>query len=175
MKDRYVKGYRLIYKPECNFSYKEGNHKGYIYEHVYVAITVLKRRLHPNEVVHHLDLDKLNNDPENLIVLTRADHIKLHMWLNKYTFVKLDKFKDKYCSTCGKKIKLTLKYCGEICYKKSIENKNKPSREELNTIMTNSQSLLQVARHYQISDNGVRKWLRSYGLSTKISDYSGGP
>lgn len=175
MKDRYTNGYKLIYKPECNNSYKEGNHKGYIYEHIYVAITTLGRRIHPDEVVHHLDLDKLNNEPENLIVLTRADHIKLHMWLNRYAFVKLDKFKDKFCLRCGKKIKLTLKYCGELCYKKSIENENKPTKEDLIIIMTNSISMLQVARHYGISDNGVRRWLRSYDMSTKIKDYGGGP
>jgi hypothetical protein len=36
------------------------------------------RRLGPNEVVHHLDYDPLNNDPDNLAVLTRAEHMRLH-------------------------------------------------------------------------------------------------
>jgi HNH endonuclease len=36
------------------------------------------RTLGPNEIVHHLDYDQLNNDPDNLVVLTRAEHMRLH-------------------------------------------------------------------------------------------------
>jgi HNH endonuclease len=36
------------------------------------------RTLGPNEIVHHLDSDQFNNDPENLTVLTRAEHMRLH-------------------------------------------------------------------------------------------------
>jgi hypothetical protein len=38
----------------------------------------LGRRLTSNEVVHHMDGDPLNNDPENLEPLTRAEHTRLH-------------------------------------------------------------------------------------------------
>ena len=34
------------------------------------------------EVVHHIDLDKLNNDPCNLEVLTKSEHSALHHQLN---------------------------------------------------------------------------------------------
>jgi hypothetical protein len=36
------------------------------------------RTLRSNEVVHHLDHDALNNDPDNLAVLTRGEHMRLH-------------------------------------------------------------------------------------------------
>lgn len=35
------------------------------------------------EVVHHIDLNKLNNNPNNLIVLTKSEHTTLHQQLNK--------------------------------------------------------------------------------------------
>lgn len=38
----------------------------------------LGRKLLPEEIVHHKDEDKLNNDIENLEVMTRAEHNKLH-------------------------------------------------------------------------------------------------
>jgi hypothetical protein len=36
------------------------------------------RRLQPNEVVHHIDGNPLNNAPANLMILTRSEHIGLH-------------------------------------------------------------------------------------------------
>ena len=36
------------------------------------------RKLNSNEIVHHKDGNKLNNDINNLEILTRSEHIKLH-------------------------------------------------------------------------------------------------
>ena len=38
----------------------------------------LGRKLSYNEVVHHIDGDHFNNNKDNLIVLTRSEHNKLH-------------------------------------------------------------------------------------------------
>lgn len=43
----------------------------------------LKRELRRGEVVHHVDGNKLNNDPANLIVCTRAAHARLHSQLRQ--------------------------------------------------------------------------------------------
>lgn len=39
---------------------------------------VLGRQLSVDEVVHHIDFDKRNNNPDNLMVMTRAEHSRLH-------------------------------------------------------------------------------------------------
>ncbi|MEY5098203.1 MAG: Corynebacterium phage StAB [Pseudomonadota bacterium] len=36
------------------------------------------RPLLPGEIVHHKDGDKHNNSPENLEVMTQAEHMRLH-------------------------------------------------------------------------------------------------
>lgn len=36
------------------------------------------RKLKPNEVVHHIDGNKTNNDLSNLQLMTRKEHIKIH-------------------------------------------------------------------------------------------------
>ena len=36
------------------------------------------RTLGSNEIVHHLDYDQFNNDPANLVVLSRSEHMRLH-------------------------------------------------------------------------------------------------
>lgn len=55
------------------------------YEHILVAERALGRRLknfgrgHPeNEVVHHINGDKTNNSPTNLLVCTHKYHVELH-------------------------------------------------------------------------------------------------
>ena len=49
------------------------------HEHRQIVETLLGRPLKPGEVVHHLDGDKRNNDPDNLVVLpSQAAHCKAH-------------------------------------------------------------------------------------------------
>ena len=49
------------------------------HEHRIVAERMLGRPLLPGEVVHHIDRDKRNNDPSNLMVFpSQAAHAKWH-------------------------------------------------------------------------------------------------
>jgi hypothetical protein len=50
----------------------------YIKEHRLVMERELGRKLKRNEEVHHLDQNKLNNDPANLVVLSKSHHARLH-------------------------------------------------------------------------------------------------
>lgn len=49
-----------------------------IAEHRFVVEQRLGRSLGSNEVVHHIDHDGLNNDPDNLIVMSPGEHMRLH-------------------------------------------------------------------------------------------------
>lgn len=84
-----IKKYRFIYKPEHPF-----NRDGYVLEHRLVAEKYLlnnENSIVINDIkylkedfeVHHLDQDKLNNDINNLMVLTKSEHRRLHNLLNK--------------------------------------------------------------------------------------------
>jgi hypothetical protein len=46
--------------------------------HRVVAEALLGRALLPGEVVHHKDGDKWNNSPDNLKVMSQAEHARIH-------------------------------------------------------------------------------------------------
>lgn len=67
-------GYVKVYSPKNYHT----DRNGYVYEHRQVAEYKMGRLLLPNEVVHHVDGNKRNNSPNNLRVMDRSEHSKLH-------------------------------------------------------------------------------------------------
>lgn len=66
-----------------NSRLNSGNGHGYEktygkHTHRIVAEQMLGRSLKADEVVHHIDGNKRNNDPSNLMVMTQSEHCRLH-------------------------------------------------------------------------------------------------
>lgn len=57
--------------------YTRGEHKGRGV-HVVAMESRLGRKLMPDEIVHHIDGDKHNNDINNLALMTKSAHARLH-------------------------------------------------------------------------------------------------
>lgn len=63
----------------CKNGYRQYKEKGTrAYEHRMVAESKIGRKLQKGEHVHHINGDKLDNRPENLMVLSASEHVKLH-------------------------------------------------------------------------------------------------
>ena len=69
-----AKGYTLVWNPAHPYSRADG----YIFEHRLVMEDKLGRYLKSWEIPHHKDEVKNNNHPDNLRLMTKAEHVRLH-------------------------------------------------------------------------------------------------
>lgn len=56
---------------------------GYVAEYRLIAAEKIGRYLTTDEHVHHVDLDETNNAPDNLVVLSRSQHMRVHMLIRR--------------------------------------------------------------------------------------------
>lgn len=66
-------------------------------EHTRVMEERLGRRLLPDEVVHHIDRDRGNNSLDNLALVTRAGHTRLHRFEDKLEGIERKRSNGRFC------------------------------------------------------------------------------
>jgi len=162
-----INGYTVIYTGIKTKSETDG----YYYEHDSVAEKSLGRKLRDDEVVHHLDLDRANNHPGNLLVLTKGAHSRLHAWIRNGCFMlyppipRASPTKHPVvhkCSACDKSIYQGI-YCSPECAHKKQRVADRPTKEQLlGEIKIFSWEALGLK--YKVSSTAVRKWAKAYGL-----------
>lgn len=89
---------------------------------------------------------------------------------DRYYYLSLKKFQatKNYCIDCGCEISQKAIRCVN-CYQKTQRKKDKPSREELKT-MIRTLPFTQIGNEYGVTDNAIRKWCDSYNLPRRRSD-----
>lgn len=171
-------GYIEIYMPQ----HPNARSNGTILEHRYVAEQKLGRLLKNTEVVHHIDENRKNNNPENLIVFkTNSDHSRFHKTGKKQlmddgTWIcPIPENHIKKCKCCKNYFvrKDNIKFCCRECYieyqKKHLCSQKKPNKDVLLELITNK-SFVEIGKQYGVSGNAIRKWCKSYNLPYKYKD-----
>lgn len=117
----------------------------------------------------HKDGNHRNNKLENLRWLCPNCHSQTDTFCGKHK----KKSKPNFCKNCNKNIhrKSTIcKKCSSKNYGLQIRKvKNRPSKEELLNLII-KYPFTEIARRFEISDNSVRKWCKSYNLPFKRKD-----
>ncbi len=79
------KGYIMVLKPEWYTGRKGSKH---VFKHHVVMCEMMGITEIPSGyVVHHIDENKTNNEPENLALMTNSAHTRLHQMLRRVTTI----------------------------------------------------------------------------------------
>lgn len=171
-KDIYYNGMKIIREGQYMSVYMPQHHlaskKGTVYVHRLVAEEKLGRLLKKTEYVHHIDENKSNNAPENILVFkTRKDHVMFHhgckIRQEGDVWVAIPK-EHNTCKTCGKEITRGANFC-KTCYIKPVSS-HIPDRDTLSQL-TETYSYQHIGRIYGVSGNAVKKWCNKYNISKK--------
>lgn len=93
---KHQKGYILVYRPE----HPMANSHGRVPEHRLVIEKKIGRYVNVLiEDVHHIDENVQNNHPDNLMLVSKQDHRRIH-----YGWRKIDGAWHKTCSQCKKEL-----------------------------------------------------------------------
>lgn len=71
---RHSWGYKYIFKIDHPYA----NDGKYVAEHRLIMEEKMGRYLEPNEIVHHINGNKSDNRVENLVVISRQEHGRIH-------------------------------------------------------------------------------------------------
>ncbi|MGE8079255.1 HNH endonuclease [Peribacillus loiseleuriae] len=168
-----IDNYILVYRPDHPKAYKAGSYKGYIYEHILISELVLGRSLEEGEQVHHFNFNGKDNRKENLIVLHKAQHMKLHRLIEYYgleNIIKANSTKGHLVQACKNCYEYTLsdnkKFCCDDCKKEYTEKKKKekPSKEELVSLLDDF-LLAEISNSYNVSSKTLKKWIKEYEIA----------
>jgi hypothetical protein len=136
MEKIYMNGYVIIH----NSNHNRAMQNGYVYEHVLVAESMLGRILKDDEVVHHEDENRSNNNPDNLYVFaTKSDHVRFHrngikIRVEDYYVSPSTHLKTSKCKNCDKEFSYYESvckgiYCSNDCRANSTRRAERPSKE----------------------------------------------
>lgn len=154
-----LKGLKAGYVIFRDHSHPLAYDDGAVYLHRHVASIKLGRWVTSEEYVHHIDENKLNNEPYNLEILSNSEHSKIHNPNNLSKII---------CPTCKKEfqpISCKIQYCSPKCYAVTTIKNTKITKELLDELIPKT-SWRDLGNMFGYSDNGIKKRAKALGCDT---------
>lgn len=167
-KDRkriFKNGYVVVEYPDHPKAFDTGTGITGVYEHVLIAEEeILDRPLKAGEVVHHLDKNRANNSPDNLLPLENPSHTKLHAWLDKNTIIPNENYQTRIeagcvrCKVCERPVRYSEIYCSQECCRLDIQEHKyiHPTKEVLEQLVWEYPTT-HIAKEFEVSDKAIEK------------------
>lgn len=117
--------------------------------------------------VHHIDGNHYNNSIENIQLLCPNCHSLTENFRGKGN----KKYKKYFCKKCGSPItRWSFSGLCPKCSKNELRVVERPSKEELTKLLFDG-NFISVSKIFNVSDNTIRKWCKTYGMSPRSKDY----
>lgn len=79
---------------------------------------------------------------------------------------------ERECKNCNKKFPTKENsdkvYCSPFCFHLETRKVNRPTKEELEKLLSEKVPWVRLGKMFGVSDNAVRKWARGYNLLNAI-------
>ena len=116
--------------------------------------------------LHHIDGNSNNNNLDNLQLLCPNCHSQTDNYCGNANVKQIE----YYCKDCSSKITRGAVYCTVCSRKHARKVKNRPSKEQLLHDFKELKSFVQIGKKYEVSDNAVRKWMKTYELPSSAKE-----
>lgn len=167
MKWRVDKTLGYVYTIDKTIDYSDK--VGKVYQHIYVMAEHIGRNLEQNECVHHIDRNRANNNLDNLMLMTKSDHLALHAREDRGHVPE-----DRECPRCksifNSSIKSLQVYCSNQCYIDTPRTRFEVSADELRTLVWKYPTTV-VAKMFGVSDVAIAKRCKLYGIDKPPRGY----
>ena len=131
----------------CDREHPLADITGFVYYHRHMASIREHRWLSSNEVVHHIDGNRQNNDPLNLSVTTKSGHCRLHR--------EIENKGCEFCQRTFRPVNSKMRFCSPPCAYLS-SRKIILSKEDLER-MVHEKPITHIANEIEVSDVAIHK------------------
>ena len=111
--------------------------------------------------LHHIDGNRNNNSLDNLEMLCPNCHSQTENYCGNSNKQAKQKY---YCPDCGREISKNATRCLSCASKFRGQTKFNLSKEELQSLLDQGYSRIQIGKKFGITEAAIRKWIKKYNI-----------